>query len=262
MRVSRDPTSALPFGNLVTESPATPWSIDEFTERLRNVGREQYHDRHPFHELMNDGNLDREQLRVWVANRFYYQKIIPIKDAIVMSRCPDRNIRRRWIQRIVDHDGQLLPDGTVEPGGIEKWLRLGEALGLTREELESEQLLLPAVRYSVDAYLHFVSTRPWVIAIASSLTELFAPKLMARRLEAFERHYTFIDPAALAYFRARLTQAPRDSDHALAIVHARCTTLAEQQAAVGAIEFKCDLLWAQLDAIYFHCVQPTRPAPA
>lgn len=240
----------------------TPWSHDEFTDRLRDVGRQHYHDRHPFHRLMNDGGLDRDQLRVWVANRFYYQKIIPIKDAIVLSRCPVRDIRRRWIQRITDHDGRLLEDGTVETGGIEKWLRLGEALGFTRDELESERLLLPAVRYSVDAYLDFVRTRPWVIAVASSLTELFAPKLMAARLEAFERHYTFIDSEALAYFRSRLTQAPRDSDHALAIVLERCTAPSDQQAAVDAIRFKCDLLWAQLDAIHYHCTNPTREAPA
>lgn len=229
-----------------------PWTRDEFTDHLRAVGRRKYHDKHPFHRLMNEGKLTREQLRLWVANRFYYQKNIPIKDAIVLSRCPDREIRRQWIQRILDHDGA---PGAV--GGIEKWLRLGEAMGVGREDLEGEKFLLPGVRYAVDAYVNFVQWRPWVEAIATSLTELFAPVLMAERLAAFLKYYTWIDPKELEYFRSRLTQAPRDSDHGLSVVLEHSHSRDEQTRAVAALSFKCDLLWAQLDAIYFQCVSPT-----
>src|SRR5436305_2133296 len=215
----------------------TPWSPGEFTERLRAVGREGYHHRHPFHRLMNEGRLTREQVRLWVANRFYYQKMIPVKDAALLSRCPVRAVRRQWVRRILDHDGTA-----DSPGGIEKWLRLGAAVGLSADDLEAERFLLPAVRYAVDAYVHFVQTRPWVEGVASSLTELFAPRLMADRLAAFERHYPWVDPDGLAYFRARLDQAPRDSDHALTVVLQYCTSREGQERAVAALRFKCDLL--------------------
>src|SRR5262245_59016734 len=162
---------------------SSSWSPEQFTEQLREVGRQQYHDKHPFHRLMNDGRLDREQIRLWVANRFYYQKNIPIKDALLLARCPVREVRRCWVQRILDHDGT----GTA-PGGIEKWLRLGEAVGLTRDELERDRRLLPGVRFAVDAYVQFVGTRPWIEGVASSLTELFAPQLMTTRLAAFDTH--------------------------------------------------------------------------
>jgi pyrroloquinoline-quinone synthase len=225
-----------------------PLSTEEFTARLREVGREKYHDRHSFHHLMNSGQLTREQIQLWTANRFYYQKSIPIKDAILLSRCPIREVRRKWVQRILDHDG--FGD---DPGGIEKWLRLGEGVGLTREDLEGGRLLLPATRFAVDAYVNFVATRPWIEGVASSLTELFAPELMTKRLAAFENHYTWIDPAALAYFRSRPPLATRDSEHGLALVHAHCRTREEQERAVAALSFKCDVLWAQLDALYSHC---------
>ncbi len=226
-----------------------PWSTDEFTARLREVGRQKYHDRHPFHHLMNSGALTREQIQLWTANRFYYQKNIPIKDALLLSRCPLREVRRKWVQRILDHDG--FGD---DPGGIEKWLRLAEGVGLSREDLESERLLLPGSRFAVDAYVNFVATRPWIEGVASSLTELFAPELMTKRLAAFETHYTWIDPAALAYFRSRPPLATRDSEHGLALVHAYCRTPEEQERAVAALSFKCDVLWAQLDALYDHSV--------
>lgn len=229
-----------------------PWSADDFTGQLRQVGQDRYHDKHPFHRLMNAGQLDRGQLQLWVANRFYYQKSIPIKDAILLTRCPIREIRREWVQRILDHDG--FGD---DPGGIERWLRLGEGVGLPRDDLESEKMLLPGTRYAVDAYVNFVTSRPWIEGVASSLTELFAPELMTARLAAFERHYTWIDPAALAYFRSRPPLATRDSDHGLALVHAYCRTREEQERAVAALRFKCDVLWAQLDAVYYHCVAPT-----
>ncbi len=214
-----------------------------FIEALR-AQSQRYHSRHPFHAAMNEGRLSREQIQGWVANRFYYQENIPRKDAAILANCPDREVRRRWIRRIHDHDGTA--DGE---GGIEAWLRLGEAAGLTWEEMWDERHLVPGVRFAVDAYVTFARTRPWVEAVASSLTELFAPDLMAERLDAFERFYTWIDPAGLAYFRARLTQAPRDSEHALEVVMEHCRTPDEQARAVAALSFKNDVLWSMMDAI-------------
>ncbi|HKH10038.1 MAG TPA: pyrroloquinoline-quinone synthase PqqC [Rubrobacter sp.] len=215
---------------------------DAFVGALR-AQSQSYHSRHPFHARMNEGRLSRRQIQGWVANRFYYQENIPRKDAAILANCPDREVRRRWIRRIHDHDG------TAEgEGGIEAWLLLGEAAGLTREEMWDERHVVPGVRFAVDAYVNFARTRPWVDAVASSLTELFAPDLMAERLAAFERYYTWIDPAGLDYFRARLTQAPRDSDHALEVVMERCRTPDEQARAVAALSFKCDVLWSMLDA--------------
>ena len=216
---------------------------DQFVAALRAQSR-RYHSLHPFHRRMNEGALSREQVRGWVANRFHYQANIPRKDAAILSNCPYPEVRRRWIRRIVDHDGT----GPGE-GGIEAWLRLGEAVGLSRAEVADERHVVPGVRFAVDAYVTFARTRPWVEAVASSLTELFAPDLMAERLAAFERHYDWIDPAGLAYFRARLTQAPRDSEHALEVVTEHCRTPAEQAAAVSALAFKNDVLWSMLDAI-------------
>jgi pyrroloquinoline-quinone synthase len=205
---------------------------------------QRYHDRHPFHRKMNEGALSHRQVQGWVANRFYYQENLPLKDAAILANCPHREVRRRWIRRILDHDGTV--DGE---GGIEAWLRLAEAVGLTRDEVQDERHVVPGVRFAVDAYVNFSRTRPWVEAVASSLTELFAPDLMAERLTAFERHYPWIDPQGLAYFRARLTQAPRDSEHALQVVLEHCRTPDEQAAAVAALSFKCDVLWSMLDAI-------------
>ena len=231
-----------------------PWPADDFTKRLRDVGRNHYHDKHPFHRLMNEGGLNRDQLRLWAANRFYYQKNVPIKDAILLARCPVREVRRKWIERILDHDG--FGD---DPGGIEKWLRLGQGVGLSRDDLESERMLLPGTRFAVDAYVNFVATRPWIEGVASSLTELFAPDLMSERLAAFEKYYTWIDPAALEYFRVRPPLARRDSEHGLSLVHAYCRSRDEQERAVAALRFKCDLLWSQLDALYHHFIDPTGP---
>jgi pyrroloquinoline-quinone synthase len=216
---------------------------DEFVAALR-AQSQRYHDQHPFSRRMNAGELSPGQIQGWVANRFAYQACIPRKDAAILANCPDREVRRRWIRRIHDHDGTA--DGE---GGIEAWLRLGEAVGLTREEVEDERHVVPGVRFAVDAYVTFARTRPWVEAVASSLTELFAPDLMADRLAAFERHYPWIDPGGLAYFRARLTQAPRDSEHALQVVTERFRTPDQRAAAVAALSFKCDVLWSMLDAI-------------
>jgi len=216
---------------------------DELEETLRAQAK-RYHSEHPFHRRMNAGQSSPEEIRGWVANRFYYQLNIPTKDGAILSNCPDRAVRRRWVQRIIDHDGTT--EGT---GGIESWLRLSEAVGLTREEVEDSRHLLPSVRFAVDAYVTFTRTRPWVEAVASSLTELFAPNLMTARLAAFERHYTWIDPEGLAYFRTRITQAPLDSEHGLAIVRKHCVTPETQAAAVAALSFKCDVLWSMLEAI-------------
>ena len=226
----------------------SPWLADHFIAQLRRVGR-TYHDRHPFHVLMNQGKLTRQQLQGWVANRFYYQIQIPIKDAAILSNCPERDIRRAWIQRILDHDGM-----DADLGGIEKWLRLGEAVGLKRGELLAQERLLPGVRYAVDAYVTFCRTQPWIIAMASSLTELFAPALMSRRIAAFERHYPWVKEEGLRYFRGRLTQAPRDADFALRLVVERCQSRELQESAVAALKFKCELLWAMLDAMHLEYV--------
>jgi pyrroloquinoline-quinone synthase len=228
---------------------------EAFVAALRAQGT-RYHDLHPFHVRMNDGTLTPDELRTWVANRFYYQRSIPIKDAAILSNCPDRDVRREWIQRIIDHDGS--EPGT---GGIESWLRLGEALGVPVDLLESERLVLPGVRYAVDAYVTFARTRPWLEAVASSLTELFGPGAIAVRLAALERHYPWIDPAGLDYFRTRLEQAPRDADYALRLVVERCATREQQDRAVAALVFKCDLLWAQLEAIDEGDNRPTEARP-
>jgi pyrroloquinoline-quinone synthase len=223
---------------------------EEFIGRLRAQGA-RYHNLHPFHVRMDAGELTRAELQRWVANRFYYQKCIPLKDAAILANCPEIAVRREWIQRIIDHDGTA--DGT---GGIESWLRLGEALGVTRDELESERRVLPGVRYAVDAYVNFARSQPWVLAVASSLTELFGPSAIRVRLEALERHYPWIDPAGLEYFRTRLVQAPLDADYALDLTVERCTTPELQDAAVAALRFKTEVLWAQLDAIDRGDTQP------
>src|SRR5581483_5017075 len=192
----------------------------------------------------------------WVINRFYYQKSIPLKDAAILSNCPEVEVRREWIQRIIDHDGT--GEGT---GGIDSWLRLGEALGVSRRELESERGVLPGVRYAVDAYVNFARQKPWIEAVASSLTELFGPGAIRVRLEALERHYPWIDPAGLEYFRARLHQAPRDAQYALDVVVERCVTREQQERAIDALVFKCDLLWAQLEAIDRGDTRPEEARP-
>ncbi|HEV7924607.1 MAG TPA: pyrroloquinoline-quinone synthase PqqC [Verrucomicrobiae bacterium] len=222
----------------------SPWSRNTFIARLRRVGASSYHNKHPFHHLMNAGKLNRAQIQTWVANRFYYQVNIPIKDAAIISNCPLREVRRLWLHRISDHDG-----ANGNEGGIEAWLRLGAACGLARRELIAQQHVLPGVRFAVDAYVNFTRREPWPIAVASSLTELFAPDLMAKRLAAFRRHYRWVKSDGLDYFSRRLTQAPRDSGEGLELTLQYCATREMQEAAVRALQFKCDLLWAMLDAI-------------
>lgn len=227
--------------------PPPPWDRETFVAELRAVGARAYHDKHPLHLAMNDGRLSPAAIRAWVANRFCYQRSIPQKDAAILANCPLREVRRAWLRRILDHDGD-----DTRAGGIEAWLRLGEACGLTREELLDARHVLPGVRFAVDAYVQFARTQPWPIAVASSLTELFAPDLMATRLAAFERHYTWIAPDGLEYFRQRLTQARADSQHALELTLAHCASREWQEAAVAALVFKCDVLWSMLDAIAQH----------
>jgi pyrroloquinoline-quinone synthase len=226
----------------VTDQP--PLDSDAFVAALR-AKAPQYHDHHPFHVLMNTGQLNRQQIQGWVANRYYYQKIIPIKDAAILSNCPIPEVRRRWIYRIQDHDGQA--EGQ---GGTEAWLRLAEAVGLSRQEVLDERLVVPGVRFAGDAYVTFARMRPWLEGVASSLTELFAPDLMSARIAAFERYYTWIEPAGLAYFRSRLTLAPRDSAHAIEVVTRYCVTRELQERAVAALAFKCDVLWSILEATH------------
>jgi pyrroloquinoline-quinone synthase len=243
------------------------WDREIFVEKLRAIGVRDYHDKHPFHVAMNEGRLSPEALRGWVANRFYYQRNIPIKDAAILANCPVREVRRAWIHRILDHDGVATRRGGLQSaqpgetsaagkpplsdeGGIEAWLRLGEACGIRRDELLDNRHLLPGVRFAVDAYVTFARSQPWPIAIASSLTELFAPDLMTARLAAFEKFYRWIDPRGLDYFRRRVMQARRDSDEALSITLEYCNTRELQREAVRALEFKCDVLWSMLDAIY------------
>jgi pyrroloquinoline-quinone synthase len=232
-----------------------PWPPEEFITRLRAQGT-RYHNLHPFHRRMDAGELTREELQRWVANRFYYQECIPLKDAAILANCPEVEVRRVWVRRIIDHDGTT--EGT---GGTESWLRLGEALGVARAELLSERHVLPAVRFAVDAYVDFARRRPWIEAVASSLTELFGPAAIRVRLEALERHYEWIDPAGLEYFRTRLVKAPRDADYALDLVARRCRTREQQEAAVAALRFKTEMLWAQLDAIERGDTQPPEPDP-
>jgi pyrroloquinoline-quinone synthase len=221
-----------------------PLASDELVAALRAFSR-SYYAVHPFHQLMREGALSKRQLQGWVANRLAYQRAIPRKDAAIISNCPDPAVRRLWMQRIVDHDG-------VEPGtgGIEMWVRLGEALGVPRDEMEDERHVLPGVRMAAESYVTFCKTHGWVEAVASSLTELFAPTLMHERLAAFPRHYPWVDAAGLEYFRSRLTQAPRDSAQGVAIVTTHCTTVESQRHAFDALAFKIEMLWVLIDTIH------------
>ncbi len=230
-------------------------SADELAARLRAVGEERYHHRHPFHLLMHEGKLTRGQLQAWALNRFYYQSRIPVKDALVLSHTDDAEFRRLWRKRLVDHDGERPGDG-----GIERWLRLAEATGLNRERVASGREVLPAVRYAVNAYLELVSRRSFLEAVASSLTEMFSRDLIALRMDALRKHYPWLEPG-LAYFEARLTQGPEDAKLALAWVTKHAGTRAEQELAIEALRAKCDILWAQLDALYFGYVSPGWPPP-
>jgi len=219
------------------------WSHQEFEEKLRESGA-AYHIHHPFNRMLNEGKASREQIRGWVANRYYYQISIPVKDAAVLSNCPDRAMRREWIHRILDHDGH-----GDDAGGIEAWAQLALAVGLARDALEDLRHVLPGVRFAVDAYVNFARRAPWQEAMCSSLTELFAPKIHKERLANWPEHYPWIDSTGLQYFRNRVSQARRDVEQALAVTLDYFKTRAEQERALGILKFKLDILWAMNDAM-------------
>lgn len=231
------------------------WSRGEFEARLRAL-EPRYHIHHEFQRRMDAGRLDRDAIRGWVANRYYYQIQIPRKDAAILANCPDRAVRRRWIQRLLDQDGQ-----GGEAGGIEAWTRLGAAVGLEREELEDQRFVLPGVRFAVDAYLNFAKQATWEEAVCSSLSELFAPSAHARRLANWPQHYPWIDAEGYDYFRSRLAQARRDVEHGLEVVLERFRTPAQQRRALEILRFKLDVLWCLLDALWIAYVarEPARP---
>jgi pyrroloquinoline-quinone synthase len=226
---------------------AAPWSRAEFEARLREKGK-AYHIHHPYNVLLNTGGASREQIRGWVANRFYYQIAIPVKDAAILANCPDREVRRGWIQRILDHDGFQIGD-IHDEGGIEAWIRLGIAVGLTREEVTDLRHVVPGVRFAVDAYVNFARRAPWQEAVCSSLTELFAPEIHKTRLANWPQHYPWIESAGLQYFRNRVSQARRDVEQGLAITLDHFNTRALQERALQILQFKLDVLWSLSDAL-------------
>jgi pyrroloquinoline-quinone synthase len=219
------------------------WNLQEFEQRLREQGR-AYHIHHPFNAMLNTGKATPEQIRGWVANRYYYQISIPLKDAAILANCPDRAVRRQWIERILNHDGH-----GEDAGGIEAWLRLAEAVGLERAHVESLIDVVPAVRFAVDAYVNFARQAPWQEAVCSSLTELFAPEIHRQRLATWPEHYPWIDQAGLHYFRSRVPLAKRDVDHGLSVTLEHFKTREQQQKALDILKFKLDILWAMNDAM-------------
>lgn len=230
-------------------------SLEELRAALQKVGEERYHHRHPFHLLMHEGKLSRGQIQAWALNRYYYQSMIPVKDAIILSRSHDAQFRRAWRKRIVDHDG----DGTSE-GGIKRWLKLAEASGLDAAHVARGEGVLPATRFAVNEYLNLVRTRTLLEAVGSSLTELFSRDLIALRMEKLREHYPWL-AGGLDYFEKRLSQAPEDAAFALNYVFEHARSREEQELAIQALREKCDILWAQLDALYFAYVQPGWPPP-
>jgi pyrroloquinoline-quinone synthase len=230
-----------------------PWSRAEFEQQLR-AREKYYHIHHPFHVRMNSGQLDKPAIQGWVANRFYYQTTIPVKDAAIMANCRDRDVRRQWVQRIIDHDGL---EG--EEGGIEAWLQLGEAVGLAREELISERHVLPGVRFAVDAYYQFARHATWQEAACSSLTELFAPTIHQKRLDSWPDAYPWIDQQGYNYFRKRLSEARRDVQHGLDITLDHFRTREDQERALGILQFKLDVLWTMLDAMWMAYIEKMPP---
>ena len=233
-------------------NPLEPWSSQEFEAQLRGRSA-SYHINHPFHLMMAAGTLTPGQLRGWVANRFYYQIAIPIKDAAILSNCDNREIRREWIQRILDHDGYHI-GGVEEQGGIEAWIHLGQAVGLSRDDITSLRHVVPAARFAVDAYVNFARRQPWQEAVAASLTELFAPHIHQQRIDTWPSHYPWVDANGLQYFKQRLTQARRDVAHGLRFTLEHFSQSRElQQRALDILQFKLDILWSMLDGIEKAC---------
>lgn len=229
---------------------------DELEAALRKVGAERYHNLHPFHHLLHGGKLNKGQVQAWALNRYCYQSAIPRKDAALMSRCDDRELRREWLHRITDHDGY-----GEDSGGIERWLVLTDGLGLDRDYVVSKRGALPATKFAVEAYVQFAREKPLLEAVASSLTELFAPGIHKERISGMLEHYDFIDEKVIAYFRRRLDQAPRDADFALDYVKRHAKTPDQQEAVIAALTFKTEVLWTQLDGLYLAYVDPGMPPP-
>ncbi len=229
---------------------------EELELGLRQIGAERYHNNHSFHKKLHSGELEKPQVQAWALNRFYYQAMIPVKDSAIMARIMDPKLRREWRQRVVDHDGEQPGDG-----GIERWLKLTEGLGLDRDYVMSTEGILPATKFAVEAYVHFVKERPILEAIASSLTELFAPTIIADRVSGMLANYDFISEETLAYFGKRMSQAPRDANFALDYVKTHAKRPDQQQAVLDALIFKCNVLWAQLDALEHAYVNPGKIPP-
>lgn len=230
-----------------------PWTRKEFEKKIREKEK-FYHINHEFHILMNSGKLDKPAIQGWVANRFYYQVAIPVKDAAIMSNCWDRDVRRQWVQRIIDHDGT-----TGDEGGIEAWLLLGEAVGLSRKDLYSHKYLLPGVKFAIDAYINFARQQPWEVAASSSLTELFAPKIHQKRLDKWPEYYPWIDEKGYNYFRKRLKEARRDVQHGLDITLDYYKTREEQERMLTVLQFKLDVLWTMLDCMWMAYIEKKPP---
>lgn len=228
--------------------PLTP---DQLEERLREIGATRYHNLHPFHKLLHGGKCTKGQVQAWALNRFCYQAAIPRKDASLIGRCEDRELRREWLHRVTDHDGS-----GDDPGGIERWLVLTTGLGLDRDYVLSQEGALPATRFAVEAYVRFVREKTLLEAVASSLTELFAPGIHRERIAGMLENYDFIDESVMPYFRRRLDQAPRDADFALEYVKANAKTPEQQQSVLDALTFKTEVLWAQLDALHYAYMEP------
>ncbi|HUB03220.1 MAG TPA: pyrroloquinoline-quinone synthase PqqC [Terriglobales bacterium] len=239
----------------IVDTASPKLTFDELKTALRQVGAERYHHQHPFHVLMHEGKLTRGQLQAWALNRYYYQSIIPIKDSIILSRSTDPAFRRAWRKRILDHDGD-----ETRNGGILRWIKLAEATGLDRDRVIRAEGILPATRFIGNEYLNLVRTRPFVGCVASSLTELFSRDLIALRMEKLRQHYPWLSNG-LDYFEARLTEAPEDAAFAIQYVFDHAPTRGEQEGVIQALRDKCDILWAQLDALYFAYVEPGWPSP-
>ena len=231
-------------------------TADQLEAALRTIGERRYHNLHPFHRLLHEGKLSRGQVQAWALNRYYYQAMLPIKDATLIARCDDPAMRRAWRSRLVDHDGKSDNDG-----GIARWLALTDALGLDRADVVSLRGLLPATRFAVDAYVRFVRERSLLEAVASSLTELFSPAIISERVSGMLANYDFVTPATLSYFSNRPPQAQRDSDFALGYVKLHATSAETQQAVLAALEFKCSVLWSMLDALHHAYVEPMHVPP-
>jgi pyrroloquinoline-quinone synthase len=246
--------SAIPIAASVTPADGgPPWSKEEFERKLREKEK-YYHIQHEFHQEMNAGRLDQSAIQGWVANRFYYQVVIPMKDAAIMANCPHHDVRRRWIQRIIDHDGD-----SKDAGGIEAWLQLGDAVGLKRDEMWSHQHVLPGVRFAVDSYISFAKRAHWQEAACSSLTEMFAPTIHQKRLDNWPQHYPWIKTEGYHYFRKRLREARRDVVDGIQITLDSFTTRAEQEHALNILQFKLDILWSMLDSMWLAYIAKKPP---